>query len=75
VLVVGVTIVVVQVPLQTLPALRLGIPGIQPALLLKAITVIPAGAMLAPNAHAHPAKFVSALAARHVVAATVLLNG
>jgi len=44
------------------------------ALLLKAIAVVPARAMLGPNAHAHPAEFVPAFAACHVVASAILLD-
>lgn len=73
--VVGIAIVVVQVALQRDTRLGLGIASFGAALLLESIAVVPARPVLGPETHAHPAEFVFALAAGHVVAAAVLFNG
>jgi hypothetical protein len=52
----------------------LRISSFRSALLLEAVAVVPASAMLGPKSHAHPAEFVFALSAGHMVAATVLLD-
>lgn len=70
-----VSVVVVEVSLQGLSAPSLSIPSIGTTLLFKSIAVIPAGPMLRPDTHTHPAEFVTAFSARHVIAATVLLDG
>ena len=72
--VVRVAVIIVQVSLERLPTLSLGVSGIRATLLFEAIAVVPARAMLRPHAHAHPAEFIPAFAACHVVATTVLLN-
>jgi hypothetical protein len=74
-LVVCVAIVVMQVTLERLPRLCLRVPCIGSALLFEPVAVVPARAMLRPDAHAHPAELVSAFPARHVIAASVLLDG
>ena len=74
-LVVRVPVVIMQVALQGGARPRLRVPRVLPALLVEPAAVVPARAVLLPQAHAHPAEFVAALAARHVVAAPVLLNG
>lgn len=73
-LVIGVSVVVVKIPLQALARLGLSIPRIVPALLLVSIAIVPGCAVLTPDAHAHPAKLVLALSTSHVVASAVLLN-
>jgi hypothetical protein len=73
--VVGVAIVVMKVSFQRLTGFRLCIPSIGSRLLFEAVAVIPACTVFRPEAHAHPAEFMLALSAGHVVATTVLLNG
>lgn len=64
----------VEVAFQARAALGLGITGIDTRFLVKAVALVPAGTMLGPRAHAHPAKLALALLAGHVVATTVLFN-
>lgn len=73
-LVVGVSVVVVEISLQALARLGLSVPRIVPALLLVSIAVVPGCAVLAPHSHAHPAELVLAFSTSHVIASAVLLN-
>lgn len=56
----------VEVPLQTCSALGLRVTGIDTGFLLKSIALIPAGAVLGPWSHTHPAELPLALLAGHV---------
>lgn len=73
-LVVRIPIVVVQVALQRGTRFGLRTTRLRAGLLLISVAVVPAGAVLGPETHAHPAELVLALAACHMVAAAVLLN-
>ena len=63
-----------KVPLQASSALSLSISGINTALLLVSVTVVPACPVLVPRPHANPTKFMLALSACHMVTSTVLLD-
>ena len=63
-----------KVSLERCSGLCLLIAGVRAASFLKTIAVVPAGSMLGPWTHADPAKLVFTLAARHVVASSVLFN-
>lgn len=73
-LVVRIPVVVVQIALQRGTRFGLGTAGLRARLFLISVAVVPAGAVLGPETHAHPAELVLALAACHMVASAVLLN-
>lgn len=77
VLVVHVAVVVVQIPLQGSTGLLLRIASLLGRSVVVAIARIPAGAVRAPWAKAHPAELEAArdVLARHMVATTILFNG
>jgi hypothetical protein len=72
---VGVAVVVMQVSFQGLSRFGLRIASICTAFLLVTIAIVPAGSVLRPNAHTHPAELVAAFSAGHVVASAILLDG
>jgi hypothetical protein len=43
-------------------------------LFFKAVAVVPTGAMFGPETHAHPAEFVFALTAGHMITTAILFN-
>lgn len=63
-----------EIALERGARLCLLITGVRAAVLLETVAVVPARAVLRPRAHANPAELVLALAARHVIASSVLLN-
>jgi hypothetical protein len=65
----------VEVALKRCTTLGLGIARIVATLFLVAVAVVPTCTMLRPQPHAHPAEFVLALPASHVVTTTILLDG
>lgn len=52
----------------------MGVASVYAALLVETVAVVPAGTVVAPGSRADPAPLVAALAAGHVVAASVLLD-
>lgn len=74
-LVVGISVVIMKISFQRLSGFGLRIPCFRPALLLKAIAVVPTSSVFGPDTHAHPAEFMATFTACHMIAPAVLLNG
>lgn len=71
---IGKSIKVMQISIETQSTLGLSISSIDSGLLVETIAVVPAVAMFGPRTNADPTPFMSTSFAGHMVATAILFN-